>query len=432
MFSMAPADAAMYWSGRGTANDQFLLFAFDRSGESDMVTELRRRAAAIADLHLDVRTVPGDLDFPRWVPAPIRDDAIVVMSGDDWPACLAAITGLRPLHESSALWRVHVFDSVAGVPRVDGPGRVAVLQISHAVGDGRRVSSIARALFGGEPAPFLRDESVSVEDTRLAALRSGALIGAHLLSATVRGIAVWAAADEPGRGRADVSPTRANVRPGGIRELRTLTLDAASLRVAGRSTTVGVLVGIAEVLPHFLNAPRRDASVELTVAFNDDRDPPARNNFQTVGIGLHADVRDRDRRARLIADEIRAARVRVSSAVRAASRRAADSAPAVLAATAARLGADGPPPVSVAGWAVVSAVHRGAADLTLGGGSVKFTAGFPALSSAHSLTHGVHRIGDTVTLSVNAGGPITDGVDDYIASLASVFDELAQIPTDGP
>ncbi|GAC79704.1 hypothetical protein SAMN04488550_3239 [Gordonia malaquae] len=431
MFSMAPTDAAMYWLGRGTVNDQFLLFAFDRGGVPDVVQKLRRRAAAIADLHLAVRTVPGDLDFPRWAPAPIRDDAIVVRPGDDWPACLAAVTALRPLRESSALWRVHVFDAVAGVPRVDGLGRVAVLQISHAVGDGRRVSAIARALFSREPAPFLRDKRVAIDDTRLAALRSGLLIGPNLLRSTALGLAAWAA-EEPDGGRANVAPTRANVSPEGPRELRTLTVDAASLRVAGRSSTVGVLVGLAEVLPSFLNAPVCDASVELTVAFDDDRDSAARNCFQTVGVGLHADVRDRGLRASLIADEIAAARARVSSAQRAASRRAAESSPAVLVATAARLGSGAPPPASVAGWTVVSPVYRGAADLTLGGGAVRFTAGFPYLSSAHSLTHGVHRIGDTVTLSVNAGGRIADGVDDYIASLASVFAELAQIPTDGP
>ncbi len=430
MYSMAPADAAMYWAGRNASNDQFLLFAFDSVGPSTVVGELRRRAAAIADLHLDVRDVPGDLDFPRWVPAPIRDDAIVLAAGDDWPACLASVARLRPLHESSALWRIHVFTDVGGVPRVDGRARVAVLQISHAIGDGRRVSSIARALFGGGPAPLVRDEPVSIHDTRLASVRAGALIGPHLLRATVRGLAVWANG-EPVGGRVDVAPTRANVGVSGSRELRTITVDAPPLRVAGRSATVGVLVGIAEVLPSFLGAPRRDSSVELTVAFDDQREQPARNSFQTVGIGLHADVRDRGRRAALIADEISAARSRVSSAGRAASRRAANSAPAVLAATAARLGAGASSPTSVAGWTVVSSVHRGPADLTLGGGAVRFTAGFPALSSAHSLTHGVHRIGDTLTVSVNAGGPVASGVDEYVARLTSVFTELAQIRTDG-
>ncbi|GEE03763.1 hypothetical protein nbrc107696_42090 [Gordonia spumicola] len=420
MYSMAPADAAMYWAGRYHANDQFLLFAFDAPSAVDPIPEIRRRAAAVPDLHLDVREAPGDLDFPRWTPAQIRDDAIVTSTGGEWADVLASIAHIEPLHASRALWRVHVIDAVAGVPRVDGLGRIAILQISHALGDGRRVSAIARSLFGGGPAPFPSDAPAVVDDPRVAAMRSAMLIGPHLARATARGLSVWAAGD-PGPERADVPITRANGVIGGDRALRTLTVPAQRLRSGGASVTVGALVGLADVLPAFLGAPRRDASAELTVALDDDRRPPPRNSFQNVGIGLHAHVRDRRRRAESIADEIARARTRASSPVRVASRRAADSAPAVLAAAAARLTADVPPPTSVSGWTVVSSVNRGAADLTLGGGRVRFTAGFPALSKAHALTHGVHGIGDAVTISVHASGPIAADVDGYMEALACVF-----------
>jgi hypothetical protein len=59
-------------------------------------------------------------------------------------------------------------------------------------------------------------------------------------------------------------------------------------------------------------------------------------------------------------------------------------------------------PTQVAGNTVVSSVNRGPADLSFGGATVALTAGYPALSPAMALTHGVHGIGGTVAISVHA------------------------------
>ncbi|WP_420039205.1 hypothetical protein [Gordonia sp. MP11Mi] len=422
---MAPADAAMYWASRFAANDQFLLFAFDAStaaSPQSLVAQVRRSAAAVADLHLAVESVPSDLDFPRWVPAAVRDDAVVVRPGPyDWAGVLGEIAGVPRLW-GRELWRVHVFDGVSGVHGAGGPARVAVLQISHALGDGRRASAIARALFGGEFPGTARDAPVSVDTGMLAALRGAILIGPQVMRATVLGVGAWTASDHR-RVAAPVPLTRGNTDPGATRELRTLTMPVAAAKAGGRSVTAGVLAGIADILPGFLDAPARDACAEVTVAFADRPEAQvlARNRFQTAGVNLHADERDRARRAGLIGDELAAARRRIDSAALVASRRAAGAAPAVLAAVAVRLGADAPPPAAVSGWTVVSSVNRGPADLTFAGGRVLLTAGFPALSCVHSLTHGVHGIGDTVTVSVCAGGTIATDVDRYMTLLEQRF-----------
>ena len=47
-----------------------------------------------------------------------------------------------------AAWRLHVFTDVEGVPGAAGPGTVAVLQISHALGGGGRTSAPAAIMFG--------------------------------------------------------------------------------------------------------------------------------------------------------------------------------------------------------------------------------------------------------------------------------------------
>ncbi|MFT4202249.1 MAG: DUF1298 domain-containing protein, partial [Gordonia sp. (in: high G+C Gram-positive bacteria)] len=101
---------------------------------------------------------------------------------------------------------------------------------------------------------------------------------------------------------------------------------------------------------------------------------------------------------------------------RVAARRAEDRTPAPLMHWATTGFDDPAPPAAVTGHTVVSSVNRGAANLALAGGGIRFTAGFPALSTAHALTHGVHGIGRSVTVSVLADPDVLD-VDDYLTAL---------------
>ena len=74
-------------------------------------------------------------------------------------------------------------------------------------------------------------------------------------------------------------------------------------------------------------------------------------------------------------------------------------------------------PTQVAGNTVVSSVYRGAADLSFGDARVVLTAGYPALSPAMGLTHGVHGIGDTVAISVHAAESAVPDIDAYLRLL---------------
>jgi hypothetical protein len=65
----------------------------------------------------------------------------------------------------------------------------------------------------------------------------------------------------------------------------------------------------------------------------------------------------------------------------------------------------------------VSSVDRGPADLRFGDAPVLLTAGYPALSPAMGLTHGVHGIGDTVAISVHAAESAIGDVDAYLQRL---------------
>jgi hypothetical protein len=78
-------------------------------------------------------------------------------------------------------------------------------------------------------------------------------------------------------------------------------------------------------------------------------------------------------------------------------------------------------PIAVSGNTVVSSVFRGPSDLCLGGAPVRFTAGFPALSPVMGLTHGVHGLGDTVTLSILASPELMPDLDHYVSMVADAM-----------
>jgi hypothetical protein len=75
----------------------------------------------------------------------------------------------------------------------------------------------------------------------------------------------------------------------------------------------------------------------------------------------------------------------------------------------------------VAGNTVVSSVNRGPADLSFGDAPVVLTAGYPALSPAMSLTHGVHGIGDIVAISVHAAESAVADIDAYLELLGAAL-----------
>ncbi|WP_347955111.1 hypothetical protein [Gordonia aichiensis] len=440
MSALSGPDAAMYWRSLVGRNDQFLVYAFAATAASvgDPMAELRRRAAGIADLHLAIARVPGDLDYPRWCARPAADDQFRRSDAQTWDEVLADLATLMAaddagpgslresgaLPESGSLWRVHLHPSLVGVPGTDG-GRahVVVLQISHALGDGRTVSAIARRLLsdtgaiGDAPAP-------GPPPGLRTALRGALTTPLRLATAIAVGTAAWRAdsttaaltATAP---TAPIEPTELN-RPGsGPIRLQTITVDRESVRRPGMTVTVGALVRIAEVLPEFGGASADGRTVaEVTLARPGSGGE--RNSFFTAGIDLRSDL-GRDQRATVLADALAEARRRDALPGRSAARRATAWAPAIVESWGVRLAAAAPVPPLVAGATVVSSVDRGPADLTLAGGQVLFTAGFPALSPVHGLTHGVHGIGETVTVSVAARGAAAETIDDYAAALRAAL-----------
>lgn len=403
----------MYWMSAAVPNDQFLLYAFDGSaGDLDQaLTAVRSRAQACADLGVRIADT-GFWTYPEWAPCEVGADQIVVhdVAGATWDECLTAVTGLvdAQLDASSMTWRLHVFPAVEGVPGCAEAGPVAVVQISHALGDGIRSSALAAYLLG-------RDGSVpGVADIRASAatlpVRGLVAARAHrrLVRDTRAGLVPPQAVSRP--------LLRSNTRPSGARHLRTVLCGRR--RVAQPTVTVGVLAAMSGALSGHLRALGEDTSqlgVEVPMARSGPRQ--AYNHFGNVGVGLHTDQVGAARSG-AIAAELHQRRRRAAHPAMRAEAAAAAAVPAPL----LRWGVSKFDPdarwATVTGNTVVSSVNRGNKDLRFGEAAVVLTAGFPGLSPMMGLTHGVHGIGDTIAVSVHAAESAIGDIDAYIERLA--------------
>ncbi|HEY9304299.1 MAG TPA: WS/DGAT domain-containing protein, partial [Mycobacterium sp.] len=142
----------------------------------------------------------------------------------------------------------------------------------------------------------------------------------------------------------------------------------------------------------------------------------AHNHFANVTVGLYPSLSRQARVERIVAD-LANARRRFQHPATHASERAFATVPApLLRWGVSRFDADARPS-QVSGNTVVSSVFRGTADLRFGAAPVLLTAGYPALSPAMGLVHGVHGIGDTVAISVHAAESAVGDIDEYLARL---------------
>lgn len=438
MRRLTPTDARFRWMSEVLGNDQFLLYCFAEQQVriNETAAELRGRARAVGELTVRILDVPASLDRPYWVHCPPADDQVVVYPGiDTWQGCLDRLAGLMSaqLDPTRAAWRVHLFGPIADPPRGVGPASVVVLQISHALADGRRASDLARQLFADDSSVVAVSLATSADASVLDRLPDPVLSGGvaalglfrlpiDLTRGIIRGAAAYRSArTHPPVPVTGVPPTILNREPGPGRLLRTL-VGPREMFPTTHPVTVGALTAISVALVRYLGAGPSKA--ELTVG--NAVEANEHNNFRNVGIDLHTELDDLTARADAIAAEIDRARSAGGSPVRAAERRATDAAPALLTRWGIRHIDLTQRPATMTGVSVVSSVHRGPADLVLGSGPVVCTAGFPALSPAQGLTHGVHGIGDTVTLSVTTSPAIMPDVDRYVELLDTAIVEVRE------
>lgn len=462
---MAARDATMFWLSRRTANDVFLLYSF---GETDTATaELRAfvaaRAARIPDLRIRLQEIPGDLGYPYWVSAEFTSQQFIHHRPDGL-AWLELLTDLGELLGTGVVateypWRIHVFRGVRGAPRSAEPVMVVVLQLSHALADGTRAAAIARALFGPavDEAVFHSTPGVPVDNSahrpvgpaqtstqpvdscgqpcgwisrRVDPRWLGVLRFPQQLAATVwRGRAAYQAqrelADRTAAGEVPAAATGfapCALNPQfevGERAVRMMVADATDLRIPGRTVTVVAMTAISRALAEYLRE-RGERPKRLGTALPMALPAPssARNNYRGLSIDLHIDEPDLRIRADLIADELATRRERALNPLLRAQDRVGEVVPSLLAKRDVERADLDHVPAALDGNTVVSSVYRGPADLAFAGAPVLFTGGFPALGTVMHLTHGVHGIGENVTLSVHSDLRVLPDPDRYLELLA--------------
>ncbi|WSG63434.1 WSD1 family O-acyltransferase [Nocardia sp. NBC_01730] len=527
---MAPQDATMYWLSKRTRNDLFLLYCFHDEGcpTEELRASVAERSARIDDLRVRLRELPADIDYPSWMPCEFAAEQFVEhrLVEPNWVHLVDALGEVLGTGVDAAVrpWRVHVFRGVVDAPGPeDGPALVAVLQMSHALADGRRAAAIARALFiesdvrkGDAPplsyrrtglvAPSSRgaggtgvvdgqaDAGVSgvcrsvipggetqalstlfarVREVGWAVVTGGLSIGSavvargqmivggristgtlvdsalgllcipvRLASTAVRGYQAFHAQQQlayltdtgrlppPGVGFLPSQVNRTVAEGISQHQVRMLVCAAERLRAPGDTVTVVVLTAVSLALARYLadrgeHVERLGAQVPMALpepSAGSDDDP--RNNYRSLGVDLFADEPDLRLRADKIGTALADRRLRARHPLLSAQDRVTATLPAPL----LRRDVDRYPldtvPDSIAGHTIVSSVDRGPADLTFGGGRVRFTAGFPAVGSVMHLTHGVHGLGDTITLSLHADPAVLPDLDTYASLLRSALDEV--------
>lgn len=402
---MAAVDAQTYWMSAKIPSDEFLLYAFDGVVDTDAATaELLRRARACPDLS---QRVADDRcwAYPRWAPAALRADQVRVReAGLDWAGCLDAVAGLTSdqLDARESAWRADVFAPVSGAPSAAGPATVLVLQVAHALADGSRAAQLAAWLLG-RPAPV-----PAIAERRRGSLLLRSMVAARAHRQLVRDLDAGALPPPP----EPRSLLATNAAPSGRSRLRTLVVPRHALN-RGHTVTVGALLAVGDALAQQLGEA---AGLSAEVPLRKPGIRHARNHFRNVSIALRPEL-PRSERAELLAAQLSAARRRAEHPAARAEADALAAVPAPLLRWGVRQFDATVRALAVSGHTVVSSVDRGDKDLRFSGAPVLLTAGYPALSPMMSLTHGVHGIGDTIALSVHAGGDFD--IDGYLARLAT-------------
>jgi hypothetical protein len=409
---LSAVDAQTYWMSAKIPNDQFLLYGFAGvpSDLQQALESIRRRARNCTELRLRIDERSA-LTYPAWVAGDVEPDQFVAhdLADTSWAGCLAAVAALaeHQLEPRRMAWRLHVFTPVDGLP-LGGTGTVAVLQATHALGDGIRASALAAWLFSraGEvppvpgPPPF-----------RGAALPSRSFRAARTHRQMVRDTDAGLVPPQ-----ADSRPTlHSNARPDGLRSIRTLIRRRAQLR--GPTVTAGVLASVATALAGHLHELGDDPStLGAEVPMTKAGVRQALNHFGNVGVGLYPALEFDERTARIVEDLAQRRRRAAHPAMLAASQASA-AVPAPLLWWGVKQFDPTARSPTVIGNTVVSSVNRGPADLRFGELPVVLTAGYPGLSPMMGLTHGVHGIGDTIAISVHAAESAIGNVDAYVERL---------------
>lgn len=448
MNSLTARDATMYWLSARTRNDLFLLYGFADAGQPTdrLRAAIANRVTGIPDLLTRVLETPANIAYPIWAHCEFIAEQFAEheLAEPTWAQLTAAVEGLLAtgLRAEQRAWRLHIFRNITGAPGFapDEPALIAILQLSHALADGRRAAELARALFSETSTPSSRwNDGWHRWDGWGAAVRELPRLPIRMVRTVIRGFEAARAQRELAEltESGAIPPPPPAVLPNLLNgdgtiptghSIRMLVREANDLRLPGHTVTVAALTAISLALERYLTQrgePSEALRAQVPMAVAAPGGP--RNSYHDLSVDLCRTEPDPNARAAAIAADLTLRAARAKHPLQEAQSRVTETLPApILHRDVTHLPIEALPE-RVSAHTVVSSVHRGPADLTFGGGPVRCTAGFPAIGSVMHLTHGIHGLGDTVTLSVHADPAVVPDLDAYADLLDAALTEVANL-----
>ena len=412
-----------FWMSSKLPYEPCQLWAFEGVADLERVREqITSRARMCRELQLRAEESPLHIGYPFWVDGDVDPEKQIVeqpMREVSWLGCLEVIARImdEPLDICEITWRVHVFPGIPDVPGATGLSTVAVVQVPHAVADGKRASAMATYMFGRDEMP------PTPQPERRSALLPALVNDRRLRRELARDIA---SGKQPAP-KEWVHPLRTQDRPAGKRWVRSIVRHRSDLP-ANVTVTVGAMSAISEALAGYLGDRGEDTSVLAAgVPVARPGPPTANNNFDYTMVGLYPEA-TREERLSLIEAELDLRRRERLHPSFAAKDRAFAAIPPSVRRVGIRLINENKRFEKVPAHTNVTSMNRGRADLELDGGRVFLTASYSAHNPMCGLTHGVHGIGDTVAISMYAAESAIPDIDEYLDRLDAALGRTANTP----
>ncbi|TQC44360.1 wax ester/triacylglycerol synthase family O-acyltransferase [Rhodococcus sp. WS4] len=457
---LQPRDAA--WVYMEQANTPLLsvaLYIFDTSTDPDGAMKpdevrafIAERVPATSVLTRKLQRVPLDLEHPSWVKDPEFDVGDHVETTDADGGGWSGLRGIasdfvgRGLVLHRPPWEMQV---VTGLVDIDGAAEAAavLMKFHHSVGDGAVTLELARQLFAsiptkGSPGTLGGDKASSGVRSAVRALTTTP----KQLRTFVRGIRdVGAAAREvkaeveageiqpPPRTRPATRFNR-SVTPGRSFDAASFMLDdVRSVKEAAGNVTINdvALTIVAGALRGYLREvgeePEESLAANVPMSLRSLEHLDSANQFTPLQVELHTDIADPLERLRAVHTSAARERDRKQRDAVLRSESLVDVTPGFVVRPMSWLSAKLPTPSATVPNAHVGVtnVARGGKDMWLRKARAVSTYGAAALSERQGLTHAVHSLDNTLTISVLTDPTIMADPAHYVGLIRSQFDALA-------
>jgi WS/DGAT/MGAT family acyltransferase len=452
-----PRDAA--WVYLEQANAPLLsiaMYVFDTSTDprgamtsAEVRAFVAERVQAVDVFTRRLQRVPLDLDHPSWVPDHDFDIdnhlEVLDARGGGWGEFrrIASEFVGSGLDLQRPPWQMRVVTGLTDIDRAVEVSAV-LLKFHHSVGDGAVTLDLTRRLFSArvERQPGTGPQKPVGPRSVMQALPTLS----RQLRTFVRGIRHVSTAGKEVKAAVDSGAVRvpprtrpatrfnASVSPERTFDAASFLLDdARAIRAAVGDVTVNdlALTLVAGALRDYLQEigeePEQSLGAKVPMSIRSLGHLESANQLTVLQVDLHTDIADPVERLRAIHASAAAERDRKQRAEVLRAESLVDVTPGFVVRPISWIASRLPSSSSSVPYFNVGTtnVARGGEDLWLRDAQAVSTYGAAALSERQGLTHAVHSLGNSLTISVLADPNMMDDPEHYVALIRAQFDSLA-------